>query len=96
MNAVEVAGLLKPFRAKLDAIGVERLLLVGSSNTGKAHANSDVDFVVEFAGKPTFLAFMELQELLEETFKRPVDLTTKQALRPEIAADVLAGARQVA
>lgn len=96
MNAVDVAEQIKPLHTRLHDLGVDRLLLIGSTLKGTADAKSDVDFIVEFADKPTFLAFMELKELLEATLKRSVDITTKNALRPEIAADVLAQALQVA
>lgn len=96
MDASSVIQTLAPLESKLREIGVARLLLVGSAAKGTFGSDSDLDLIVEFIGEATFLGFMELQELLESTLGVPIDLTTKKALRPEIAEDILAGARQVA
>ena len=87
---------IEPLKERFIAIGVKQLLLVGSLATGNATPESDADFVVEFQGTTKFMAFMEVAELLESAIGRPVDLTTMHSLRPEIAADLLAKARQVA
>jgi len=96
MDASTVAAALELHKARLEELGVERLLLVGSVARGEDTVKSDIDFVVEFRGKATFLGYMNLLELLEETMGRTVELTTLKALRPEIAADVLSKARRVA
>lgn len=96
MDARTVAETLAPLKGRLYSLGLQRLLLVGSTAKGVAREDSDVDLVAEFQGKATFLAFMEVKELIESALGVPIDLTTKKALRPEIAEEVLAEARQVA
>ena len=96
MDASAVANILEPLRPEMKALGVKRLLLVGSVATGKNGPDSDVDFVVEFDGPAKFSPYMGLIELLERALSRKIDLITLKALRSEIAPDVLAEARTVA
>jgi len=96
MDASSVVAALAPIKPELASFGVKQLLLVGSVARGECKPDSDLDFVVEFVGPATFLTYMDLIELLEGALGRRVDLTTLKALRPEIAATVLAEARRVA
>ncbi len=96
MDERAVHRLLEPIRGKLALLKVDKLMLIGSCARAESTEDSDVDFVVQFEGKPTFLRYMALIDLLEETLGRHVDLTTYSALRPELASDVLAGAKRVA
>ena len=65
--------------------GVRTLSLFGSAATGtRLHADSDLDFLVEF--QPTVLAayadaYFGLLESLERLFGRPVDLVIGPAIR---------------
>ena len=96
MDAGQLALLLKPVEPQLKALGVRRLLIVGSAARGELRPDSDLDFIVEFKEAATFVGYMELIEILEQVLGRRVDLTTLKALRPEIAVHVLAEARRVA
>lgn len=96
MDVDAVANALLPHKAEVEALGVARLLLVGSVAAGRARPDSDVDFIVEFHGPATFLGYMELSELLERVLERGVDITTTKSMRPEIATELLAEARRIA
>ena len=78
------------------ALGVVRLALFGSVRRGQAHAESDVDFLVQFApGSKTYARFFALSELLEKHLGRPVELVTTEALSPFIGPRILAEAQDV-
>lgn len=66
--------------------GVARLYVFGSAVTGGfAETSSDIDFIVEFAGRqPTGSyadRYLGLAEELERLFGRPVDLVTEESVR---------------
>lgn len=61
--------------------GVKQLWLFGSAARDEAGADSDVDILVEFAGPPTFDAYMDLKFRLEDLLGAKVDLVTRGAVR---------------
>jgi len=64
--------------------GVKDIAVFGSLARDELHEGSDLDFLVTFEGKPDFDRFMDLKFYLEDVFARPIDLVTKNALRPEL------------
>lgn len=74
--------------------GVQRLALFGSATTPYFDpANSDFDFVVQFANThaPDYPdRYLDFAEALEDLFQRPVDLLTNRAIRdPQLRAEIL-------
>lgn len=61
--------------------GVKRIGLFGSSAKGTQTEDADVDVLVEFEGSVGF-AFIHLADSLEELLGIKVDLTTKDAIKP--------------
>jgi predicted nucleotidyltransferase len=47
-----------------------------------------VDILVEYEGPATFDGFMETKFYLENILGRPVDLVTKQALKPGMRSSI--------
>ena len=72
----------------LQGLGVASLKLFGSAARNTARPDSDADFLVRFAGKPTFDRFMDLKLHLESVLEMKVDLVTEDALRPEMRHEV--------
>lgn len=72
--------------------GVSSLGLFGSFAKDQAHANSDVDLVVEFS-RPIGLRFIELADYLENLLGRKVDILTPEGIRdirqPAIANSII-------
>lgn len=68
--------------------GVKCLELFGSFARDQAHAESDVDILVEFEATPTFAQYMEFKFLLEDTLGRKVDLVQKEMLHPSLRLNV--------
>lgn len=73
---------------QLQSLGVERLAVFGSVAREQAGPGSDVDVLVEFRGKSSFDAYMDLKFFLEDVLDRPVDLVTRRSLKPRLAPAV--------
>lgn len=77
----------------LKANPVEYIGIFGSVARGEAEPNSDVDVLVKFKGRPTFAAYLKLDESLRNRLGRDVDLITEGAvnkfLRPQIEQDLI-------
>jgi predicted nucleotidyltransferase len=82
-NREEVLGLIEQNREGLKRLGVRRLGLFGSCARGEATANSDLDFVVDFADK-SFDAYMDLKAYLENLFGCRVDLVLADTIKPRL------------
>ncbi len=75
---------------------MKSLSIFGSVARNKATENSDIDFVVEFAGTPTFDKYMDLKIFLEDTLKMKVDLATWRSIKSQIKPSVIKDAIRVA
>lgn len=90
-------SLLRINRNKIRQLGVSKLSLFGSFLTNRFHAESDVDFLVEFQpNMKTYDNFMELSFFLEDLLGRRVELVTSQSLSPHIGPYILKEAENVA
>jgi len=88
MRRDDILQLLSEHRRELEHAGVRSLACFGSVARDEARADSDVDILVEFVDKPTFIRYMDLKFYLEELLGRRVDLVTRNALRPRLRATV--------
>ena len=59
------------------------MALFGSYADGTATENSDVDILVEFK-QPVGFEFIDLSIELENILQKPVDLVTRQAIKPKL------------
>jgi predicted nucleotidyltransferase len=84
MQRQDVINLLEAQRTEIRALGVKSLALFGSVSRDEARPDSDVDLLVDFEGRPSFDAFMDLKFYLEDLLKRKVDLVTEGALKPRM------------
>ena len=69
-----------------ERFGVKGLAIFGSVVRDEASGASDVDVLVEFAGRATFDGFMEFY--LEDLLNTRVDLVTNNALRESMRAEI--------
>ena len=75
---------IQDMRAELaERFSVRSIGVFGSTATGHAHEQSDVDIIVEL-NQPTFDNYMELKFRLEEVLGRDVDLVLKDTLKPRL------------
>jgi uncharacterized protein len=92
-EAVQRVQTLEP---ELRRLGVHRLRLFGSVLRNEAHAQSDVDLLVDFApNAKSFDAFMTLADLLEAALEHRVELVTTEGLSPFFGPRILAEAEDV-
>jgi predicted nucleotidyltransferase len=78
-------------REPIRSLGARRLGLFGSHARSEASPKSDLDFVVEFEpGAKSFDGYMDLKELLETLFDRPVDLVINEVIKPRLREKILA------
>lgn len=96
-NKDAILALLQANRSKIRLFGVAKLSLFGSFVTNRFHADSDVDFLVEFhPNMKTYDNFMELSFFLEDLLGRKIELVTPQSLSPYIGPHILKEAEHVA
>ncbi len=76
--------------------GVAKLSVFGSVAAGTARADSDIDFLVEFAPPSTSDTYFNALFLLEDAFHRKIDLVEPATLHPRIRDRVLSEAIRVA
>ncbi len=89
MSKEQVLDLLSQRRGEMaERFGVKDLAIFGSVVRDEASQASDVDVLVEFAGRATFDKFMDLKFYLEDLLNTRVDLVTNNALREGIRAEI--------
>jgi predicted nucleotidyltransferase len=85
MNRAETLALLAHRKPEMQRrFGVRHLALFGSRAREQAHTGSDIDLLVDFDGAATSARYFGLQFFLEDLLGGPVDLVTRQALRPQL------------
>lgn len=72
------------------------LALFGSVARDQAALDSDVDLLVEFSKPVGLFEFLDLKERLEQILGRPVDLVTREALKPQLKDRILSEAVRAA
>ena len=88
MRRDDVLRVLSEHRAELNHAGVLALACFGSVARDEARPDSDIDLLVEFAGRPSFARYMDLKFFLEGLLGRQVDLVTRKAIRPQMRARI--------
>jgi len=68
---------------------VRRLGIFGSVARGNQTVSSDVDILVDFTHPLGLFRFVELENHLSQLLGKPVDLVTKNALKPIIKDQIL-------
>jgi len=95
-NKQSLLSLLQANGQKLRSFGVLNLSLFGSFITGKLHADSDVDLLVEFdPQQKSYDNFMDLSFFLEDLLGRRVEVVTPQSLSKYIGPHILNQAENV-
>jgi predicted nucleotidyltransferase len=87
-----VLEILEINRGSLKRYGVEAISLFGSVARGDAGPRSDVDLLVDVQRGTTLFGLARLQYYLEDLLGRPVDLVTRDALRPQMRDSIMAEA----
>ena len=89
MNRDEAILRIKAVEPSIHALGAASLYLFGSTARNEANPTSDVDiFVDRYPGRLGFCEFFDLQDLLQDTLGRPVDLATRTSLHPALKDEI--------
>ncbi len=73
----------------LKSHAVQELWLFGSAAREEMQAASDVDILVDFTRPVSLFEFVRLRWKLESLLERPVDLVTRDALKPQLRDQIL-------
>jgi uncharacterized protein len=85
MNRAMILTLLNQHRDEfLNRFGAKHLALFGSAARDELRDDSDIDVLVDFDGPATFDRYMDLKFCLEALVARPVDLVTRDAVKPRM------------
>ena len=91
-----IADLLKFKRPEIlrlaQAHGAHNVRIFGSVARGEAHADSDIDFLVEMDNGRSLLDLIELSQDLETLLQRKVDVLTDKGLSPYLEQGIHAEA----
>jgi predicted nucleotidyltransferase len=96
MTQREALAILRAHADDIRRRGAQSLYLFGSTSRNAAAPESDVDvFVDPDYSRFTLLDWVDLETFLSDLLGRPVDLTTRKALRPELRREIEESATKV-
>lgn len=96
MDRDEAIARLREHKAELQALGVQRLYLFGSTARGEAGAGSDVDLFFDHErGKLSLFRLMDVKERAEQILGRKTDIMTRGSLHKTLRRRIEASAMQV-
>lgn len=89
----DIVQILKDLKPEIaDKYHVSSIGLFGSIVRDDFNAESDVDIIVDFS-QPVGIEFIDLANLIEDRIGKPVDLVSRNGVKPryyqEIAAEIL-------
>lgn len=96
MTQHEALAILRAHADDIRRRGAQSLYLFGSTARDEGRPDSDVDvFVDPDYSRFTLLDWVDLETFLSDLLGKPVDLTTRKALRPELRAAIEDSATKV-
>jgi uncharacterized protein len=95
MKRAETLKIVHLHQSQLKQLGVKSLNLFGSVARDQAHAQSDIDILVELDEPVGFFEFFQIKHYLEELLQSPIDLGTVDALKEHLRQPILEEAIRV-
>jgi predicted nucleotidyltransferase len=94
MDAQDVLTTLRRFEPDLRGRGVRRAALFGSVARGDHAPGSDIDIMIEIdpEARITVFDYAELKEYISSLFEGPVDVVSRDGLKPYVRPVATAGA----
>jgi predicted nucleotidyltransferase len=88
MNSEEILARLREHEVALRARGVQHAALFGSCERGDNRPDSDIDIMVEFdpAAHVTVFNYAGLKDYIAGLFDGPVDVVSREGLKPYVRA----------
>jgi uncharacterized protein len=86
MNSSEVLEALRQSEPALRRRGVQHAALFGSLARGSHRADSDIDIMIEIDPdtRMTIFDYMDLKEYIASLFDEPVDVVSREGLKPYV------------
>jgi predicted nucleotidyltransferase len=86
MNSLEALEILRRSEKALRALGVRRAALFGSVARGENRPGSDIDIMVEIDPEAhiTVFDYVSLKEYISGLFDGPVDVVSRDSLKPYV------------
>ena len=88
MTRDHALALLRSKEADARTAGVRAMYVFGSTARGEADASSDVDLFVDDDERLDLFALADLRRRLSDLLGRPVDLGTRNGLRPDVRPQI--------
>jgi len=88
-NPADVLTLIAEHRTELQGHAVSGVWVFGSAARGELRLDSDIDLLVEFDRPVSLFEFARLRGHLQDLLGRPVDLVTREALKPQLRDRIL-------
>jgi uncharacterized protein len=94
MKKEDALSILRRYEGDLRARGVRRVALFGSLARGEAGAGSDIDIMIEVEpeARITVFDYADLKEYIAGLFDAPVDVVSRDSLKPYLRSTATADA----
>ncbi len=94
MKREDALSILRRYEGDLRARGVRRVALFGSVARGEAGAGSDIDIMIEVEpeARITVFDYADLKEYIAGLFDSPVDVVSRDSLKPYLRPTATADA----
>jgi uncharacterized protein len=97
LNKEKILKTLHDYKSEIRNLGVKKIILFGSYARDEQKKTSDIDFLVEFEkDKYNIDNHLNLLYLLENLFKKKIDIIKPHFIRNELKDDILGGIKHVA
>ena len=86
MNSFEAIETLRRSEQALRGRGVVHAALFGSLARGDTRPNSDIDIMIEIDpdARMTVFEYVDIKDYIETLFDKPVDVVTREGLKPYV------------